>query len=192
MKRLLNSEDIKLININIDEELVGSFNKEHCVSDKTKVIIVGTITPPKGCGYFYTSPYNCIYGYIDETRKTNLKELKRKLKTDPTIKSDIIKILKEERIAFLDIMKEAIRKKDSSADNDIKNFSLDYDIFEEVFTNILKNNNVKVICNSRLAEEGYKRIKEELKNKIILPDNIYISQVRRLQKIWKEKWLIEI
>jgi hypothetical protein len=52
---------------------------------------------------------------------------------------------------------------------------------------------VKVICNSRLAQDGYIRIKEAFESKgITLPEPIYISQVRRLQKREKPKWLQEL
>lgn len=194
MRRLLNDNLLDKVPVNNNLELVKSLNGEHCVTDKTQIIIVGTITPPKACGYFYTSPYNCVYGYIDEVRGANLKVLKKKLKTDASSKSEIIKTLQQEKIAFLDIMKRVIRKKDSSADDDIKNFSLDYDVFEKVFTNLLKNENVKIICNSRLAEAGYNKIKESLwtNRKLLLPESIYISQVRRLQKTEKPKWLKDL
>lgn len=192
MKRLVASNELNSLTINNGYELVKSYNEENCVTKETKIIIVGTITPPKANGYFYTSPYNCIYGYIDAVRGTNLKELKRLLKKDYTKKQEIIDVLKNQGIAFLDIMKEVIRKQGSSADDDIQNFSLDYEMFEKVFTEIIKSNKVKIICNSRLAEMGYDTIKNALKDKIILPKEIYVSQVRRLQKTEKEKWLKEL
>ncbi len=49
------------------EEFVENFNKYSCVTPKTRLIIVGTITPPDGMnnGYFYTAPHNsvavCVY-----------------------------------------------------------------------------------------------------------------------------------
>ena len=193
MKRLLSCKEISSLKINNGYEKVESYNMENCVTENTKIIIVGTITPPKASGYFYTSPYNCIYGYIDSVRKTSLKDLKKSLKIDTINKNKIIDILKKEGIAFLDIMKCVIRKKGSSADADIQNFSLDFEIFKKVFCEMTICNKVKIICNSRLAEMGYKKIKEELKKEgIILPENIYISQVRRLQKTEKEKWLKEL
>lgn len=101
-------------------ECVSSFNSQHCVTDDTKIIIVGTITPPQGTnnGYFYTAPRNNIYGYIDEARGTNLKELKNKLNggnltnlQKTQIVNEIKDVLREQQIAFLDIMDKAIRKK---------------------------------------------------------------------------------
>ena len=193
MKRLVTRATIKSLTIKPDQELVQSLNTEHCITNETQIIIIGTITPPKACGYFYTSPYNCIYGYIDEARGTNLKELKRKLKTDIIVKAEIIKTLQNEKIAFLDIMEEAIRKEKSSADDDIEHFSLDYDRFEKVFRQIIANKNVTVICNSRLAQAGYNKIKDDLMKKgIVLPESIYIPQVRRLQKIYKSEWIDEL
>lgn len=193
MKRLLSSKEVKSLQISNGFELVESYNKENCVTAKTKIIIVGTITPPKASVYFYTSPYNCIYGYIDNVRGTNLKDLKKASKKDTGVKGQIVDLLQKEGIAFLDIMKDAVRKDGSSSDDDIKNFSLDFDIFETVFAKTLKSSAVKVICNSRLAEQGYNKIKDELKVKgIDLPESIYISQVRRLQKTEKAKWLKEL
>lgn len=193
MKRVLDKIKIEEAVIKPNEERVDSFNGEHCVTVDTEIIIVGTITPPKACGYFYTSPYNCIYGYIDDVRKTGLKKLKRDLKTDLSAKGKIITTLKQQKIAFLDVMEKVIRTKDSSADDDIQNFSLDYNVFEQVFGNTLLNKNVKIICNSKLAQAGYNRIKDELQKKgVTLPDSIYVSQVRRLQKQYKPVWLKEL
>ena len=193
MRRLLNSMEMKNLPISVGYEMVKSLNQSHCVTSETKIIIVGTITPPKACGYFYTSPYNCIYGYIDSVRGTDLCGLKKKLKSNVAIKANIISLLEKEKIAFLDVIDEAIRKTGSSADDDIANFSLDYSTFETVFNIIPKGGKVKVICNSRLAQDGYIRIKEASESKgITLPEPIYISQVRRLQKREKPKWLQEL
>ncbi|MGN0813264.1 MAG: hypothetical protein ACI4MQ_07140 [Candidatus Coproplasma sp.] len=190
MKRLLDKIKIEQAVIESNKERVESFNREHCVTKDTEIIIVGTITPPKACGYFYTSPYNCIYGYIDEVRNTGLKELKRKLKTHSTAKDEIVATLTQQKIAFLDVMEKVIRIKGSSADDDIQNFCLDYNAFEQVFGDLLVNKGVKIICNSRLAQAGYNRIKDGLKIKgVNLPDSIYVSQVRRLQKQYKKDWL---
>ena len=80
-------------------EIVESCNKNNCLNTKTKLVIVGTITPPDGAGYFYTAPRNKIYGYIDYAINTNLKELKKQfinlkkiknLKTVPLSKNYIV------------------------------------------------------------------------------------------------------
>lgn len=150
------------------EECVENFNKNNCVTPKTKLIIVGTITPKKGMenGYFYTAPRNKIYGYIDGTIKTNLKELKKSLQQTTSyeekqkIITQIKNTLKENNIAFLDIMKFAIRKLGSPYDNDIKNYCLDIESFRNI------PNSVYFICNSRLAEQGYLEICKNLGREI--------------------------
>lgn len=161
-------------------ELAQSMNFDHCVTCKTKIIIVGTITPPAGNGYFYTAPRNKIYGYIDAVRSTKLKELKTSL-TTATSSTSIIKSIKDElvteKIAFLDVFKEVIRKKTSCYDKDIIYATLDDCTFASAFS-LLSNNNVKVICNSQLANQYYNQIKDKLisPGKITLPDSILLSQ----------------
>lgn len=164
-------------------DLATSMNFDHCVTPDTKIIIVGTITPPAGNGYFYTAPRNKIYGYIDAARGTILKELKNQLKASTSAKSsaalikDIKNILMKENIAFLDVFKEVIRKQNSCYDKDITNATLDCTAFEKAFSS-LKTQNVKVICNSQLANQYYNQIKDDLisKGKITLPNSILLSQ----------------
>lgn len=143
-----------------------SFNQETTLNEETKLVIVGTITPPN-TKYFYCSYYNFIYGYIDEALKlsgseNSLKKLKyglskvdnRKIKIEllsPTeIKSRVDKIksiLKTNKIAFLDTMDKVIRKRNSPYDKDILYYSVDYKSLEE----LKKLKNVTVIANSKLA-----------------------------------------
>lgn len=172
---------------NIYEE-VTSFNSQNCMTEDTEIIIVGTITPTEGMrnGYFYTSPRNRIYGYIDAARGTELVEKKRKL-TDIGLsrlqKEQIIETIKnelqEQKIAFLDVIESAIRLKDSYSDSDIKCYTLDYPVFSTVPKNVKK-----VICNSRLAEECYNVIRTEKD----LPAAIYLSQ----RDGTKESWINEL
>ena len=138
-------------------------------------------------GYFYTSPRNRIYGYIDAARGTELVEKKRKL-TDirlsrlqneqiiETIKNE----LQEQKIAFLDVIESAIRLKDSYSDRDIKCYTLDYSAFSTVSKNVKK-----VICNSRLAENCYNTIRTKILN---LPVATYLSQ----RSGTKESWIKEL
>lgn len=176
-------EENRLFSMSIDNgyELVENFNKNHCVTPKTQLIIVGTITPPQGTvnGYFYTAPRNKIYGYIDEALNTNLKELKNSLSKPNSDKnqtiSEIKSILKETGIAFLDIMKSAIRVKESPYDSDIKYYSLDVDSFKNI------PDSVYFICNSKLAEDGYKQICEKLGRK---DNHILLSQRRAKKTEW--------
>ena len=161
-KRIENNQLLNLKYNDLKYEFAKNFNNNHCITANTKLVIIGTITPPAGACYFYTSPANKIYGYIDEFFHQNtLKTLKKQLfdaKSDQRIVVEKIKEeLKSKKIAFLDIMKNVIRKKDSPYDNDIKYYSLD----KEGFSCIPKN--AFVICNSRLAETGFNQICEILK-----------------------------
>lgn len=168
MPKLVSVTELNKLCANMDKnvyECVSSFNSQHCVMAETKIIIVGTITPPKGtnCGYFYTAPRNNIYGYIDAARGTNLKELKNKLNGSNLIdlqKTQIVDeikdVLRKQRIAFLDIMDKAVRKQNSHKDSDIAAYTLD----KSTFQNIPRG--AKIICNSRLAEAGFKQIQKDL------------------------------
>lgn len=169
-------------------ECVSSFNSQHCVMAETKIIIVGTITPPKGtnCGYFYTAPRNNIYGYIDAARGTNLKELKNKLNGSNLIdlqKAQIVgeikDVLREQQIAFLDIMDKAIRKKGSYKDSDIAAYTLDNSTFQNI------RQGVKIICNSRLAKTGFEQIQRNLGSNLSYK---YLSQ-RSGKKV---EWIAEL
>lgn len=172
-------------------ELANSINTKKCVTPDTQIIIVGTITPPAGNGYFYTAPRNKIYGYIDAARGTNLKELKNKLNantsaaTNTTLINDIKDIITKQNIAFLDVFKEVIRKQNSCYDKDIIYATLDRPAFDNAFSQLNKKG-VKVICNSQLANQYYDQIKHYLISKgKIMPNGILLSQ--RYGK--KDDWL---
>ncbi len=167
-------------------EAVSNFNRFNCITPNTKLIIVGTITPPKGMnrGYFYTAPRNNIYKLIDMALGTNLQQLKDSLPTaDNKEKTlfEIQKTLKEHNIAFLDVMKFALRLKDSSEDLDIKYFTLDVESFKNL------PNSVHFICNSRLAEDGYLEICKRLNRK---PNYEYLTQF--WMKLDKNAWVNSI
>lgn len=170
-------------------DFADSMNSKNCVTADTQKIIVGTITPPAGNGYFYTAPRNRIYGYIDAARGTNLKDLKEKLNksTSAANSNNLIKqiknILNQERIAFLDVFKEVIRKKNSCYDKDIKYATLDYAAFVIAFSR-LDTKNVTVICNSQLAYQYYNQIKTCLVGKINLPNSILLSQRCGTKAAW--------
>lgn len=147
-------------------EYANSNNHNNCVTSDTQIIIVGTITPPAGNGYFYTAPRNRIYGYIDDARRTDLKGLKTKLmgsNTPTCIINQIKNTLINEHIAFLDIFESVIRKSNSPYDSDIKYATLDYDTFNNTL-NTLRAKPIKVICNSRLAESGFNSILKGMKS----------------------------
>lgn len=172
---------------NIYEE-VTSLNCQNCLMDDTEIIIVGTITPTEGMrnGYFYTSPRNRIYGYIDAARGTSLVKKKTDLKQEPLSKkrkqiiSEVKNELKEQKIAFLDVMGSAIRRKGIHADSDIKCYTLDYSAFSTIQKNVKK-----VICNSKLAEYCYNIIRTKILN---LPVATYLSQ----RNGTRERWIKEL
>lgn len=172
MTRKLSDEklDSKFTELNVGNKkefsLDCSFNKETTLNEETKLVIVGTITPPN-TKYFYCSYYNRIYGYIDEALQLSgpedsLKMLKLGLSevnngriaidllNDTEIKSRVEKIksiLKAKKIAFLDTMRRVIRKSNSPYDKDILYYSIDYAKLEQ----LKKLKNVTVIANSKLA-----------------------------------------
>ena len=159
-------------------EYANSNNYNNCVTSNTQIIIVGTITPPVGNGYFYTAPRNRIYGYIDEARGTNLKDLKTQLvgSNAPTtvIISNIKNTLINAHIAFLDIFESVIRKSNSPYDSDIKYATLDYNTFNNTL-NTLQGKTIKVICNSRLAESGFNSILKGMASTCNI-NSIYLPQ----------------
>ena len=143
-----------------------SHNDKSELSDSTKLVIVGTLTPPN-TKYFYCSHSNRIYGYLDEALKNEdktLKGLKEGLSSyegHPVLSGNEIdrkiekikEILVSNHIAFLDVMDRAIRKEgkaDSPYDKDIQCYTLANDKFS-----VLKNREgITIIPNSRLAEKG--------------------------------------
>lgn len=90
-----------------------SFNRESVAGLETKLLIVGTITPPE-TGYFYCTKYNRIFGYLDQFLHMNLKSLKPN-PSDPDFKKDrqvaeIKKTIRGKGVAFLDVIDTAVRK----------------------------------------------------------------------------------
>ena len=193
-----------------DYEYVESLNQETTFDNDTKLLIVGTLTPPKGKEkYFYSTTSNSIYGLIDEALNNGgkLENLKRQFKdyndscsnknevdSDNKVVRDKIKeYLKDNKIAFLDVVKYAIRNKYSSSDEDIVVAELDYDEFKDL------ENVKKIIVNSRAAEDALKKIFNKIFGdpEIYNEKVIYLSQNRRglSRERWaelKEKWLEEI
>ena len=184
-----NAQELNNFWENMDQtvyEKVNSFNGINYILPDTEIIIVGTITPSGGNGYFYTAPRNKIYGYIDAARGTKLKEKKEALqkttneKQRLSIIDGIKRELNDQKIAFLDVIDEAIRRKGSYADTAIKHYTLDYAAFSNIPQSVRK-----VICNSRLTENCYNKIRVETTN---LTTAIYLSQ--RSGK--KNRWINEL
>lgn len=199
MTRKLSDEklDSKFTELNVGNKkefsLDCSFNKETTLNKDTKLVIVGTITPPN-TKYFYCSYYNRIYGYIDEAlqlsgSKNSLKMLKLGLSevnnkkiaidllNDTNIKSRVDKIksiLKANKIAFLDTMSRVIRKRNSPYDKDILYYSVDYANLEQ----LKKLKNVTVITNSKLASDLCKEAGINF---------TYLSQRKDKKETWLDK-----
>lgn len=162
VNKLVNDDMIKKYNgkfINACFEKTTSFNKISNTNQDTKLVIVGTITPPlcKADRYFYTSPNNKVYKIIDNyfgiecSSGKSLVKMKKKLSDCCTnyektkCIEDIKNILNEHKIAFIDVIDSVIRFKNSSDDRDIVLFSFD----QKSFNKAKHVNNF--ICNSKNA-----------------------------------------
>lgn len=137
-----------------------SHNANNVLCSDTKLVIIGTITP-KNFDYFYCSPRNRIFGYIDEVVGSNLKELKIKLNASKNesdkqkIIVDIKKFLTDNKIAFVDAMKYVIRDKNkinSHDDTAIKYYSIDENTLKTI------NDYSIIICNSRISQDIVSKI----------------------------------
>lgn len=165
-------------------EKMSSMNKHTLINDKTRLLIVGTITPPDGTGFFYTSKHNKLYGYIDDSLNTNLKKKKKELRecNSDDDRADIVEQIKKELnqvgISFIDVAKYVIRKEGSSKDTDIKHIVLDY----EAFKNISKIKHV--ICNSRDAKECFDAITNNRYESEYLPQRCGRGAIGR-----REEWI---
>ena len=143
---------------------VDSFNEDSTLNKDTKYLIVGTLTPPKGRGennkgYFYCSPSNKMYSYVG----LGLEDVKNEFNKnwDSKLKEKITNTLRNNHIAFLDVVEKAYAKKDSSRDDDIIVYKLD----TEKFKDILKCSNLKIAANSINAYEMLLVILEEIRVK---------------------------
>lgn len=138
-------------------EKADSFNNYSTIDEQeTKLVIVGTITPwnGKNLGYFYTSGRNKVYRILDDFfnlsgTQDSFVNLKKKLKAtnNNSKKADIVNLVKENlknrKIAFVDVIKTAIREKNNSNDDKIILYSLDLDTFKKC------ENVEKFICTSK-------------------------------------------
>lgn len=206
LKVILSDEEMKMLEIFNDElefhglsffkgkfEVDKSHNDDFPnfkYNDSTKLIIVGTMTPPKI--KFYYSNYsqkndyntlNYLFDYYKEKGKTSLisndlykeiNDFKKDLdeinendkKTIEEKTSLLINGLNEKGILFLDVVKYVLRPVDSSKDEDFVCLSLDVDNFvaplEKFFA---PNSSLKIVTNSVAAESYLKQIIKEINNK---------------------------
>ena len=149
-----------------------SFNKltiDNKLLDNAKFIVVGTLTPKAGRdnGFFYCSSSalqrqfslidNCFNdSYSLEEKRQALIKTPKDLRTI----NDICCILKNRKIAFLDVVKEAIAKDNDPSDDKIIDYVLDRDSFEEL-KNV--NSNVIFITNSKNAKGALEQILSDIK-----------------------------
>lgn len=140
-----------------------SFNNDyHLINETTKVVIVGTITSPQGRGmnkdFYYMSPYNPMYRILDAYFKTTSFVKNKKMGNI----DQIIKELKEKRIAFIDVIESCKNPYDSSLDDELTDIKLDYKSFEGI------NKNIILIANSKNAYQALLKIarKNKLTNEI--------------------------
>lgn len=184
LKKEITEKEYESVVVENGFEKKPSMNKHKLINDKTKLLIVGTITPPDGAGFFYTSKHNKLYGYIDDSLNTNLKNKKNKLREcdSDNERADIVKQMKKELnqvgISFVDVAKYVIRKEGSSNDSDIKYIVLDYQSFD----NISKVQHV--ICNSKDAKECFDAITNNRYKSEYLPQRCGKGTSGR-----KEEWI---
>ena len=149
----------------LDEYLLDGFEKRVGLNDKTtlnketKLLFVGTAVPPDLL-YFYANKGNSIYKWIDDVRSTHLDALKTRISmaSDQAKKlayvNEIIDILLEEKIAFLDVANAFITKNGSRRDCDIVKFYFD----KEDFKSIYDNSDLKIVAlttNAKNVLENY-------------------------------------
>lgn len=158
---------------------VESMNKYHInrnLINHPKLLIVGTLTPPQGRGYHYTSNRNKMCKYLDcglginrlETLKNRLQDYQIANETNDTSSyrkgmhrdGEALKLIKEietnlekKGILLLDVVDKALRENaDSSSDENIIKCTLDYESFEKI------NGAEYVIVNSKNAYECFCKI----------------------------------
>ncbi len=187
---LKNGENINLKNANFDNSnfvYCNSFNASTnlflngVLDSSIKCVIVGTLTPEEGRnnGYFYTSPKNVTMKILDTYFNSNsyrLVDLAQKLnnnKKDKNIINEIKKELSQNKITFLDVIKDAIASKKSASDKEIKEFNLDITSFAKI------DDDMSFICNSRNSEYALLVILQTLKNQ-----NIKITNINEFMQ-WK-------
>ena len=159
-KKRLNNKYIPSI-VSIGYEWAKSFNDETTLDKDTEYLIVGTLTPPDGRGkpnnkvfpgYFYCSEKNDMYMFLDKAfpnRKNKLVDLKNRFREsgwNVEIKEEIKEELKVRHVAFLDVIKEAHVKENSSKDNDIDTYILDKESFDNL------PDDIKIVANSTNAK----------------------------------------
>ena len=111
-----------------------------------KIIIVGSITPWNGKGWFYTAPRTKLYKILDQViPNANFDFLK-----DSGSINELKEALRKEGIYFIDEFKKVIRQKKTASDKAIMFGTLNDEAFTS-FINGLNNNKILVVANSKLS-----------------------------------------
>lgn len=111
-----------------------------------KIIIVGSITPWNGKGWFYTAPKTKLYKILDQViPNANFDSLK-----DSGSINELKEALRKEGIYFIDVFKKVIRQKKTASDKAIVFGTLNDEAFTS-FINGLNNNKILVVANSKLS-----------------------------------------
>ena len=111
-----------------------------------KIIIVGSITPWNGKGWFYTAPKTKLYKILDQViPNANFDSLK-----DSGSINEFKEALRKEGIYFIDVFKKVIRQKKTASDKAIMFGTLNDEAFIS-FINGLNNNKILVVANSKLS-----------------------------------------
>ena len=203
---------------NIYAESMNKYHKNNNLINHPKLLIVGTLTPPQGKGYHYTSNRNKMYKYLDcglrNENDRSLEQLKNRLQEYQIAREsndtssyrkgmhgddEILKLIKEietnlekKRILILDVVDKALRKDaNSSSDDNIIECTLDYKSFEKI------NGAEYVIVNSKNAYECFCKImnkvgKNNFPNIICLPQNprgfIRLNRIGYEENRYEEIW----
>ena len=139
-----------------------SFNDDYyLVREDTKVIIIGTITPPKGRskGFYYMSPSNPMYRILDAYFKTSSFVNYKKSGDIPAI----IDELKTNRVAFIDVIKSCNNPKNSSLDDDLEDIKLDYESFKGIDEDVVMLANSKNAYGALLIIAKHNNLKNPIK-----------------------------
>lgn len=117
-----------------DLKIYEGGNELSVLCDETEIVVVGSFMPPRLVYFYNENPY--MYKGIDDSRGTNIfkyrKNYPKDLSSDKkdAIVSEISKVLKEQKIAFVDITKFVLTKEGSISDKHIKAFLADSKILE--------------------------------------------------------------
>lgn len=167
---------------------VKSLNRLSNFSSSTRILIVGTLTPPEGMahGYFYSScRAKRIYRMLDNALGISSKEneslslliqtliVESDQEKKETIVAKINKKLSDNGIAFFDTVNEAYRKDPlSPKDSDLVDVSYSCSFYNERFAN-----NIKLyIFTSELAECWFR---QHIDENTITEKNSYIWSLRK-------------